>query len=122
MKADGDSVLAFLGWCVIGAGGCVGVLSLLTIGPFVLLLTLMLTGLMLWRVDFGWAMAGMISGSSVPLLYVAWLNRGGPGSVCTFSGDGGQSCGDEWSPWPFLVVAVLLAAAGVAVFARQRRH
>ncbi|HEX4472895.1 MAG TPA: hypothetical protein VH085_13065 [Nocardioides sp.] len=122
MKADGDSVLAFLGWCVLGATACLGVLSLLTIGPFVLLLTLMLAGLMLWRVDFGWAMAGMISGASAPLLYVAWLNRGGPGSVCTFSADGGQSCGDEWSPWPFLVVAVLLAAAGVAVFARQRRH
>ena len=86
MKADGDSVRAFLGWCVVGAGACLGVLSLLTIGPFVLLLTLMLAGLMLWRVDFGWAMAGMVSGAAAPVLYVAWLNRGGPGSVCDVLG------------------------------------
>jgi hypothetical protein len=122
MKADGDSVRAFLGWCVVGAGACLGVLSLLTIGPFVLLLTLMLAGLLLWRVDFGWAMAGMVSGAAAPVLYVAWLNRGGPGSVCESLGDGGQSCTDAWSPWPFLVVAVLLAIAGVVVFARQRPH
>lgn len=119
-KADGDSVLAFLGWVVIGASGCLGVLSLLTIGAFVLLLTLVLTGLLLWRVDFGWAMAGMISGAAAPLLYVAWLNRGGPGDVCTSYADGGQSCTDAWSPWPFLVVAILLLVAGAAVFVRQR--
>jgi hypothetical protein len=122
MRADGDSVPAFAGWCVIGAAGCVSVLSMLTIGPFVLLATLILIGLMLWRVDFGWAMAGMISGACAPLLYVAWLNRGGPGEVCTTLGDSGQSCTQEWSPWPFLVLALLLAVAGVVVFVRQRRH
>jgi hypothetical protein len=119
MKADGDSGRAFLGWLVIGAGGCLGVVSLLTIGPFVLLLTLMLAGLLLWRVDFGWAMAGMISGAAFPVLYVGWLNRGGPGSVCT-SDALSQSCTDEWSPWPFVVVGVLLLVAGVVVFVRQR--
>jgi hypothetical protein len=120
MKANGDSVPAFLGWLVIGAGGSLGVLSLLTIGPFVLLATLMLAGLLLWRVDFGWAMAGIISGAAAPVLYVAWLNRDGPGNVCTTYADGGQSCGDEWSPWPFVAVAVILLVAGVVVFVRQR--
>lgn len=121
MKADGDSVLAFLGWTILGAGACLGVISLLTIGPFVMLATLMLSGLMLWRVDFGWAMAGLISGASVPVAYVGWLNRDGPGNVCT-STSGGQSCADEWSPWPFVVVAVVLLVVGVVVFARQRHR
>ncbi|MGC4112904.1 MAG: hypothetical protein QM747_21300 [Nocardioides sp.] len=119
MKARGDSVPAFVGWFVIGGLGCLGVLSLLTIGPFVLLGTLMLCGLMLWRVDFGWGMAGMLSGAAVPVAYVAWLNRGGPGDVCTYYA-GGQSCTDEWSPWPFVVVALCLLVAGVVVFVRQR--
>ncbi len=119
MKTDGDSGVAFAGWCVIGAAGCFSVLSLLTIGPFVLLLTLMLSGLMLWRVDFGWAMAGMISGAALPVLYVAWLNRGGPGEVCTTTATS-QSCTDAWSPWPFVVVAVVLLVTGVVVFVRQR--
>jgi hypothetical protein len=120
MKGDGDSGLAFLAWGVIGAGFCLGVLSMLTIGPFVLLLTLMLTGLLLWRVDFGWAMTGMISGVAVPALYLAWLNRGGPGTVCSSYADGGQSCSDEWSPWPFVVAGLLVLVVGVAVFVRQR--
>lgn len=122
MKADGDSVPAFVGWVVIGGLGCLGVLSLLTIGPFVLLATLMLTGLMLWRVDFGWAMAGMISGAAVPVAYVAWLNRGGPGEVCSTYADGGQTCTDAWSPWPFAAVAVALLVTGAVVFARNRHR
>jgi hypothetical protein len=95
------------------------VLSILTIGPFVLLLTLFLCAFLLWRLDFGWGMAGLISGAAAPLLYVAWLNRGGPGEVCT--GDSRAiSCTDEWSPWPFLAVAVVLVVAGVVLFGRQR--
>ena len=121
-KADGDSVRAFLGWVVVGAGGSLGVLSLLTIGPFVLLLTLFLAGLLLWRVDFGWGMTGMLSGAAAPVLYVAWLNRGGPGEVCTSYADGGQSCTDAWSPWPFVAVGVLLMVAGLAWFLRQRHR
>jgi hypothetical protein len=120
-KSDGDSVLAFLCWIVVGAGASLGVLSLLTIGPFVLLVTLVLAGLLLWRVDFGWAMAGIISGAAGPVLYVAWLNRGGPGEVCR-EFDGGQSCTDAWSPWPFVVVGGLLLVGGVVVFARQRHR
>ena len=118
MKADGDSVRAFLGWCAVGAALGLAVLTLLTIGPFVLLVTLMLIGFMLWRVDFGWAMAGMISGAGLPVLVVAWLNRDGPGEVCTRSATELQ-CQDEWSPWPFLVAGVLLIVVGGAVFARN---
>lgn len=120
MKGVGDSVAAFLGWAVVGAGGCLGVLSLLTIGPVVLLLTAVLTGVLLWRLDVGWSMAGAISGAALPTLDVAWLNRGGPGNVCTAYADGGQSCVDAWSPWPFVAAGVLLLVTGVVVFARQR--
>jgi hypothetical protein len=120
VKAPGDSVAAFLGWCLVGAAWGLSVLSLLTIGPFVLLFTLMLVGWMLWRVDFGWGMAGIISGAALPVLYVAWTNRGGPGEVCSHIADGGESCTDEWSPWPFLVFALILLVVGLVVFLRQR--
>ena len=119
MKAPGDSVPAFLAWCVVGAGLCFGVLSLLSVGPFVLLATFVLCGFLLWAVDFGWGMTGIISGAALPVLYVAWLNRGGPGEVCTSTATSTE-CGDEWSPWPFLVVAIVLLVAGVVVFVRQR--
>lgn len=120
MTGKSDSGWAFAGWCVAGAGLCFGVLSLLTVGPFVLLVTFALCGVLLWRVEFGWAMAGLLSGAGVPLLYVAWLNREGPGEVC--HGNAREiSCGDQWSPWPFVVVALALVLAGVVVFLRGRR-
>jgi hypothetical protein len=119
VKAAGDSVAAFAGWCVVGAALALAILTLLTIGPFVLLLSLVVIGFMLWRVDFGWAMAGMISGAGLPVLVVAWLNRGGPGEVCTRTATE-VSCSDQWNPWPFVVVAALLLVGGVVVFARNR--
>jgi hypothetical protein len=115
----GDSPAAFAAWCVVGAGAGFGVLSLLTVGPFVLLASLMLSAWLLWRLDFGWGMAGMVSGAALPLLWVAWLNRDGPGQVCTVSATS-QSCGDEWSPWPFVVVAAVFIVTGAVVFVRRR--
>ncbi|HEY3529766.1 MAG TPA: LPXTG cell wall anchor domain-containing protein [Nocardioides sp.] len=120
MKADGDSFRAFLGWCVAGAGGCFGVLSLLSVGPFVLLGTLFLCAWLLWVFDFGWAMGGLLSGAALPLLYLAWLNRDGPGEVCTTTPTS-QSCGEQSNPWFLLVAAFVLMVAGIAVFARRRR-
>jgi hypothetical protein len=120
MRTDGDSTVAFLGWCVAGVAGCFGVLSILTVGPFVLLFTLFLCGWLLWRVQLGWAMGGLLTGAAAPVLYVAWLNRDGPGEVCTRSG-GTVSCGDEWSPWPFVVAALVLAVSGFLVLGRRGR-
>jgi hypothetical protein len=120
MRTEGDSLGAFLGWCVAGAGACFGVLSLLTVGPFVLLATLFVCAWLLWQFNFGWAMGGLLTGASLPLLYVAWLNRAGPGEVCTHTATS-ETCGDEWSPWPFVALAVVLAVAGVVVFARRGR-
>ena len=82
MRTKGDSVPAFLWWCVAGAGLCLGVVSLLSIGAFVLLATFMLCGFLLWRLEFGWGMAGLLSGAAAPMFYLAWLNREGPGEVC----------------------------------------
>lgn len=120
VTAKGDSLPAFLGWCLAGIAGCFGVLSVLTVGPFVLLATLFWSAWLLWRFEFGWSMGGLLSGAAVPVMYVAWLNRGGPGEVCSTTATS-TSCTDEWSPWPFLVGAVVLAVAGVVVFARGRR-
>ena len=120
MDRRGDSWAAYALWCLAGAGLCLGVLSILTVGPFVLLVTLGLCAWLLWRVDFGWGMLGLLSGAAVPVLYVAWLNRDGPGQVCTSTATD-TSCADEWSPWPFVALAVVLAGAGVVAFVRGRR-
>lgn len=121
MKADGDSFRAFLGWCVAGSAGCFRVLSLPSVGPFVLLGTLLVSA-WLWSVfGPGRAMAGWLAGAALPLLYVAWLNRDGPGVVCT-STPTTQTCGEESSPWPLVATAVVLVVVGTVVYTRRPRR
>jgi hypothetical protein len=121
MRTKGDSVPAFLWWCVAGAGLCLGVVSLLSIGAFVLLATFMLCGILLWRLEFGWGMAGLLSGAALPMFYLAWVNREGPGEVCHADALS-TSCSDETSPWPFVVAGLVLVLAGIVVFVRGRRE
>ncbi|GMA23370.1 hypothetical protein GCM10025864_11290 [Luteimicrobium album] len=65
-----------------------------------------------------------LSGAGVLPLVVAYLNREGPGDVCTaYSGGQCVAGTEEWSPWPWLVVGVGLVVAGVVlstVAARRR--
>ena len=84
----------FTAWLLVGAGYALSFIGIASIGLFVL---------------------------PLPVLYVAYLNRAGPGTICTTVA-GGQECHDEWSPWPWLAVGVILFVVGVAAFIdRQRR-
>ncbi len=70
------------------------------------------------RVD-GW---GAMLWTAVPVvLYVSYVNWGGPGQVCRDIG-GGEYCGPAISPWPWVAVAVVLAAAGYLLCRRGRRQ
>ena len=65
---------------------------------------------------------GAIAGASVPLFYIAWMHREGPGEVCRDI-RGGHECIDEISPVPWFVAGLVLFAAGLtitAVHARRR--
>ena len=92
----------FLAGLAAGAGLAVSVLGALTIGIFVLPFAVALTVLLAVRHPEG--LIGAISGLGLPLLFVAYLNRDGPGTVCT-SVAGGSSCTDEWAPLPWAVAA-----------------
>ncbi len=120
MDQRANSWLAFALWCVAGAGLCAGVISILTVGFAVLLLTLVVCAFLLWWAGVGPALTGIAAGAAAPVLWVAWLNRGGPGTVCSGTA-ASSSCTDEWTPWPFLLVAVLMVVAGVVGFLRLRR-
>lgn len=111
----------FAAWLVVGAGYGISLLALLSIGLFLLPLPVIATILLARRRSTGAGAPGVISGLGVPLCYVAYLNRSGPGTICTTTDRGGQSCVDEGSPWPWLAVAAVLLALGFAVFAARRR-
>lgn len=115
------AVWAFAWWAVVGAILGLGFASILTIGLVLLLVggALAVAGVLL-RALRNRSAAAVLGGLGVPALYVAWLNRGGPGRVCETTGTE-TSCIAAWSPWPFLVVASLLIVATVFLVRLARR-
>jgi len=109
-------------WAVAGAAAALGVLTVLTIGVFVLPAALILGAVLAWRGRREQAVAGIVAGLGLPLLYVGYLNRGGPGSVCTPLPGGGE-CTQETSPWPWAAAGLLLVIAGITMsLAAARRR
>lgn len=66
---------------------------------------------------------GIASGGAIPVFLIAYLNRGGPGEVCT--AHIGLTCSrfeQQWSPWPLIAVGVIMVASGVVVFISMHRQ
>lgn len=103
-------------WLLLGGGFAFGFLAIASIGIVVLPIVLVLAMVAGRRGGTGRGVLGLISGAGVPLLYVAWLNRDGPGQAC-HSITNGVECTEQMSPWPWLGVAFALMAAGVTLFA-----
>lgn len=112
-----DPRTRFALWAVVGAGGCVTFLGVLSIGVFVAPVVVLLALLLLRTTKPDRSMLGAVAGISLPLLYVAWLNRGGPGDVCRVE-DNVTTCSEQWSPWPWVVAGIAFAAAGIVLFQR----
>jgi len=105
-----------------GAGYALGILGAPSIGPYVLVVTVAATIVLATHTGSREGLPGLIFGLSLPLFYVAFLNRLGPGTVCTSTATS-QSCVDEWSPWPWLAIGIVLLVSGCVWFAmaKQRR-
>lgn len=110
----------FCAWFAVGALGSLGVLTVLSVGVYLLPVALLAAALVATRRNAAAGLPGLVSGLGAPLLYVAFLNRGGPGTVCTTTTTG-QSCVDEYNPWLWLAAGVLLLLAGIVFgVVRQR--
>jgi hypothetical protein len=105
----------FIGWLVVGAGAALGTISILSIGVFVLAITVVIALLFATRRSSVDGLPGLISGFSLPLFYVAYLNRGGPGQVCNVH-KGVHECSERWDPRPFVVVGAIFLFGGLAAF------
>jgi len=105
----------YVAWALVGAFVGLGVLSLMTSGVVFLLAALILLVICLLLPAFrNKSAAAVVSGLGLPFLYLAWLNREGPGEVCEQT-DTSVLCYDTWSPWPFLVVGLVIIAIGIVL-------
>ena len=112
---------AYLWWLLTGAVLGLGLVSLLTVGVFLMAGAAALVAVgVACRPLRNSSCTAAVAGIGFAPLYLAWLNRSGPGTVCEALGDGSR-CVERWSPWPFVVVAVVLLAmaAGLVLAARR---
>ncbi|MFD8734113.1 hypothetical protein ACFV06_04250 [Streptomyces sp. NPDC059618] len=112
----------FLAW--LGVGGCLalGLAALLSVGAALIALS-GVAAVLLLRKGHRNALVGAVAGLALPLFYLAYLNRGGPGDVCHTTA-GGSTCTEEYAPMPFLIAGGLLFATGFVIFLvldRRRR-
>ncbi|MDQ0760197.1 hypothetical protein QF027_002832 [Streptomyces canus] len=110
----------FLAWLLVGACGGVGLAAILTVGAAFVVLAAV-AAVFLLRRGPGRAVVGGVSGVALPLFYLAYLNRGGPGQVC-HAVPGGQACTDEYTPVPFLVAGALVLVAGCVIHVMSGRR
>jgi hypothetical protein len=61
---------------------------------------------------------GLVTGAGAMLLVIAYLQREGPGTVCTRTVTG-VTCDQHLNPLPWLVLGLALFAAGVVAHARR---
>lgn len=108
------SPLSFALWALVGACLGLGAFGIMTIGVVFIVLGVALAAICLNMPRFrNMSAVAAISGLGLPCLYIAWLNRGGPGEVCEQT-NSSLHCYEAWNPWPFLAVGLVLIAAGAA--------
>ncbi|MER7187162.1 hypothetical protein ABT404_48210 [Streptomyces hyaluromycini] len=122
MTSNRRAWLLFTGWLLTGACYLLALLTMLSVGIFILPIAVAGTVALATRRDTRRSLPGLLSGVSLPLFLLAYLNRHGPGTYCTTSA-GGSSCTDGLlNPWLLLAVGLLVLSAGPALFLRMRRQ
>ncbi|MET8413294.1 hypothetical protein ABZV34_35510, partial [Streptomyces sp. NPDC005195] len=93
MRITGDQRdwLLFTGWLLTGSGYLLALLTVLSIGVFILPVPLIATVVLATRRGALRCVPGLISSASLPLFLLTYLNRDGPGTHFAAS-DGGESC------------------------------
>jgi hypothetical protein len=106
----------FFVWALLGSVVALGTVSL---GPLLLLPTALLAVFLGRRPRARRSALGLLTGAGVLLLYVAWVQRDGPGTTCWHTATG-SGCDQHLNPLPWLVLGLILVAAGFVAHARRQ--
>jgi len=109
---------SFSAWAIVGAGAS---FVLLVFSPIVGFAALIAMGLWALRPTFPRSGFGVLSGAGVPLLYVAFVQRHGPGTVCWHTATS-SGCDQYANPWPWLGAGICLVVMGLVGYVRRMRR
>jgi hypothetical protein len=109
----------FAVWMLVGGAYAMVIAGAFTIGIFFIPPAVIATIFLVRKPSSRRGFPGLFAGLALPLFFVAYLNRSGPGLVCTTSQSTfgvSNSCGQEWNPWLFLAAGLILLGVGAGVF------
>ena len=107
----------FAAWIVVGCALALGTVSL---GLLVVLPVVVIAVLMSRRPAALRSAYGALVGVGLLLLFVAYLNREGPGTTCWQHGTA-SGCDEHLNPLPWLALGVALIAGGFVAHRLRRR-
>ena len=107
----------FWAWAAVGVATALAVVSL---GPVLLLPAVAVAVLMAAQPSIRGSAFGLPSGAGVVLLYVAYVQRHGPGTTCWHTATA-SGCDQHLNPIPWLVVGLACLVGGVIAHARRAR-
>jgi hypothetical protein len=118
--AQGPTWTGFALWVLAGAG-----LALATISFSVLILVAVAIAVVVvvlaTRRTHVKSAFGLVTGVGVLLLYVAFVQRRGPGTVCWETATA-SGCDEYLNPWPWLAAGLVLVCVGVVAHISQMRR
>lgn len=109
----------FAVWVVVGCALALGVISF-AIGPLVLVPAALVAAFLISRPQARRGAYGALIGVGVLLLFVAYLNRQGPGTTCWQHGTS-SGCDQHLNPLPWLFLGLAFVVGGFVAH-RLRRH
>jgi hypothetical protein len=107
----------FAAWVVVG---CAVALSMVSIGLLVLIPTAVIAVLMIRRPAAKRSAYGALIGIGLLLLFVAYVNRQGPGTTCWQHGTA-TGCDEHLNPLPWLALGVAFVVGGFVAHRLRRR-
>ncbi|MBM9503082.1 hypothetical protein [Actinacidiphila acididurans] len=122
MTSNRRDWLLFTGWLVTGSCYLLALLTVLSIGVFLLPVAAAATVALATRTGSRRGLPGLLSSASLPLFVLTYINRQGPGTSCTTSA-GGRTCTDGLlNPWLLLAAGLIVLVAGIALFLVTQRR
>ena len=107
----------FWAWAVLGGAAALGffVVGVFVLAPFAVLAYVLAT-----RPAASSAAFGLLSGVGVLLVFVAWLQRAGPGTTCWQTATA-SGCDHHLNPLPWLFTGIVLFAGGMVAHLFRNR-